>query len=114
MHTETIVKTAKSVAKKLKADAILILTETGESYSFIDGVDMPIIAATANEETFRKIDSEKKGNVHPIKLMTRGMSRAAQIEDAIVASMQKGVISDEDSTSDEPDSDFDCDHKAEC
>jgi DNA integrity scanning protein DisA with diadenylate cyclase activity len=96
MHTETIVKTAASVAKKLKANAILILTETGKSYDFIDSADMPVIVATANDETFRTLNSKKKDNVYPIKLITRGMSRTAQIEDAIVASMQKGIISDDD------------------
>lgn len=97
MYVETIVKTASKIAKKVKAKAILILTETGESYDFIDGkVDVPVIVATANDETFSVLDSKKKGGTHTIKLMTRGRSRAAHIEDAVVASMQKGIIDDGD------------------
>lgn len=96
MHTETIVKAAAKIAKKLKADAMLILTETGESYEFVDGVKIPIIAATANDEAFNLLKSKKKEGMHPIKLITRGMSRARQIEDAIVASMEEGIIRDGD------------------
>lgn len=96
MRTETIVKAALKIAKKLKADAMLILTESGESVDFVDGVSMPVVAATANDETFNLLKSKKRDGLHAIKLMTRGMSRAAQTEDAIVASMEKGIISDED------------------
>jgi DNA integrity scanning protein DisA with diadenylate cyclase activity len=94
MHTETIVKAAAKIAKKLKADAMLILTETGESSEFLDGIKIPIIAATANDVTFNLFESKKKAGFYPIKLMTRGASRDAQIEDAIAASLQEGVISD--------------------
>ncbi len=94
MHTETIVKAATKIAKKLKADAMLILTETGESSEYLDGIKIPIIVATANDETFNLLLSKKKAGFHPIKLMTRGASRDAQIEDAIVASMHDDLISD--------------------
>lgn len=96
MHTETIVKAAAKIAKKLKADAMLILTETGASYDFVDGGDMPVIAATASDETFNVLKSKKKDGLHAIKLMTRGMSREKQIEDAIAASLKEGVVSDGD------------------
>lgn len=94
-----MVKAAARIAKKVKASAILILTETGESYDFIvdTGVKIPVIAATANDETFKKINSKKKKvGTHTIKLLTREMSRNAQIEDAIVLAMQKGMLSDGD------------------
>ena len=96
MQTETIVKAAAKIAKKLKVDAMLILTETGKSSEFLDGIKIPIIAATANDETFNLLESKKKAGFHPIKLMTRGASRDAQIEDAIAASMQEDIISDGD------------------
>jgi DNA integrity scanning protein DisA with diadenylate cyclase activity len=95
MHTETIVKAASKIAKKLKADALLILTETGESFEFVDGVDIPVIAATTSDETFNLLKSKKKKGVHAIKLMTRGMPREGQIEDAIAASMKGGIIHDD-------------------
>jgi DNA integrity scanning protein DisA with diadenylate cyclase activity len=94
MQTKTIVKAATEIAKKLKADAMLILTETGESSEFLDGIKIPIIAATANDETFSLLESKKKAGFYPMKLMTRGASRDAQIEDAIAASLQGGIISD--------------------
>lgn len=96
MHTETIVKAASKIAKKLKADAMLILTETGESSEYLDGISIPVIAATASDEAFNLLKSKKDKRIHPIKLMTRGMTRSAQIEDAIVASLHKGLIHDED------------------
>jgi DNA integrity scanning protein DisA with diadenylate cyclase activity len=96
MHAETIVKTAGKIAKKLEADAMLILTETGESYEFLGGVNMPVIVATANDEVFNMLQSKKKEGLHPVKLMTRERTRTAQIEDAIVASIQEGTIDDDD------------------
>ena len=96
MPAETIVKTAARIAKKLKADAILILTETGESYGFLEGTSIPVIAATANDETFNMLQSKNRKGLYPVKLMTRERIHTAQIEDAIVASMHEGIISDDD------------------
>jgi DNA integrity scanning protein DisA with diadenylate cyclase activity len=115
MHAETMVKAAARIAKKVKAAAILILTETGEGYDFMaDGrPDIPVIVATANDETFKKIlntspkastvdltkaKPSKKKNVktYAIKLMTRGTSRTDQIADAIVVAMQKGILNEDD------------------
>lgn len=116
MHTETIVNAAARIAKKVKAAAILILTETGESYDLIvdSGPKIPVIAATANDETFQNLlkksttnamtvdllnvepSKKKKAGTYAIKLLTREMSRTAQIEDAIVVAMQKGILSEGD------------------
>lgn len=99
MHAETVVKAAARTAKKVKASAILILTETGESYDFMAdcGVKIPVIVATANDETFKKINSKKKRvGTRAIKLLTRETCRTAQIEDAIVVAMQKGMLNEED------------------
>lgn len=98
MHTETIVKAAVGIAKKVKAAAILVLTETGESYEFImkGRPKIPVIAATANDETFRNFIKKEKAKTYAIKLLTREVSRIAQIEDAIIVAMQKGILNDGD------------------
>ncbi|MEE8168326.1 MAG: diadenylate cyclase [Candidatus Hydrothermarchaeales archaeon] len=110
-----VIDSAVELAGKIKANAILVLTETGVAY---DGVmehdpDLPVIAATAKDETFDALikkamistlnidflDVEKHGRSrksYALKLMTRGASRSAQIEDAIVVSMSKGILHQDD------------------
>lgn len=99
MYTETIAKAAAQIAKKVKASAILILTETGESYDLIveNKPTIPVIAATANDEIFKSLlEKSKKKNTrtYALKLLTRETSRAGQIEDAIVLAMQNGILSE--------------------
>jgi DNA integrity scanning protein DisA with diadenylate cyclase activity len=121
-YSESIAKKAVELADTVKAAAILVLTETGESYELVAANEpkMSIIAATANDETFQTLlkksvmsslniefldveeaEKEKKAveetsRTYAIRLLTRGASQMAQIEDAIVVAMHKGILKEED------------------
>ncbi|MEE8400982.1 MAG: diadenylate cyclase [Candidatus Hydrothermarchaeaceae archaeon] len=110
MYTETIVESAVQIAKKVGATAMLVLTETGKSYDLManGNLEIPIIVATANDETYQRLlkksgvaaagdePSSIKAGGHAIKLLTREMSATSQKEDAIVIAMQKGLLNEGD------------------
>ncbi len=106
-----VIDSAAELAERIEADAILVLTETGAAYDAIMEHEpkLPVIAATANAETFDALvkkamistlnidflDAEQKrisDKTYALRLMTRGATRSAQIEDAIVVSMSKGIL----------------------
>ncbi|MFQ5814900.1 MAG: diadenylate cyclase [Candidatus Hydrothermarchaeaceae archaeon] len=109
--SDAVVNSALELAYKIKADALLVLTENGAAYDLVMQYDpkIPVIAATANDETFdyliKKVmistlnieflDAKKRKSSdrsYAVKLMTRGLSESSQIEDAVVVSMSKGIL----------------------
>jgi DNA integrity scanning protein DisA with diadenylate cyclase activity len=114
-HVEVIINSAIDIAKKLEASAIVVVTETGDSFEEFKKAKLrlPVIFATASEELFQNIlkeatestlelefmDKEVKRSlpeVHVLKLLTRKSSVAEMIEDAIVRGIEKGIIHDKD------------------
>jgi len=104
-----------SLAGRIGADAILVLTENGESFQKLveQKPGLPVIGATASEDTFQDmmreatlsavdvdfIEGDKKElpeNLFAIKLLMREISRVSQIEDAVIVAMDKGIIRDRD------------------
>ncbi len=109
--SEAVINTALELADKVKADALLVLTENGSAYDLVAQQDLkiPVIAATANDETFdylikkamistlniEFLDVEKRkgpDRSFALKLLTRGPSESSQVEDAVVISMNKGIL----------------------
>jgi DNA integrity scanning protein DisA with diadenylate cyclase activity len=113
---EAVANSAVALARDIGADALLVLTENGESFEKVIGVnpEIPVIGATANEETFQDlmrkvtlavvdvdfIEEEEKDvlprDLHAIRLMMREISRISQIEDAVIIAMDKGIVKDRD------------------
>lgn len=113
---EAVVKSAVDLAKRIKASAILVLTETGNSFDLAlkhNKDKIPMIIATPKDNTFQQlvkktmigtidvdfldVESRKQTEkVNLIKLMTRGASRSAQIEDAIAMSVGRGLLKEGD------------------
>ncbi len=113
---EAVVKSAVNLAKGIKANAILVLTETGNSFDLAlkhNKAKVPMIVATPMESTFQQlvkktmigtidvdfldVDSRKlTEKVNLIKLMTRGASRTAQIEDAVAMGVSRGLLKEGD------------------
>ncbi len=109
--SEEVIESALKLAEKIKANAIMVLTENGAAYDTVSqhAPQISVIAATANLETFDYLvkkamistlnidflDAKKrKGSdrSYAVKIMTRGASESAQIEDALVVSISKGIL----------------------
>lgn len=114
-HVEVIVNSAIDIAKKLNASAIVVVTETGDSFEEFKNakLSVPVIFATASEEIFQSmlktvtesaLDVEfvdkkvrhRRVDTHVLKLLTRKGSVARMVEDAIVRGIEKGIIHDKD------------------
>lgn len=113
---EAVVKAGVNLAKSIKASAILVLTETGNSFDLAlkhNRDKIPVIVATPRENTFQQlvkktmigtidvdfldVDERKlTEKVNLIKLMTRRVSRTAQIEDSIAMAVNRGLLKEGD------------------
>ncbi len=117
-----VIKTAVRLAKRIKVSAILVLTETGESFDILaaQNTKIPIIGATADDETFDQLvkkamistldiefldieekkrtkrSKRSKARKFAIKLLTRDTSGTARIEDALIVAFHKGIIREGD------------------
>jgi DNA integrity scanning protein DisA with diadenylate cyclase activity len=110
-----VANSAVALAQEIGADTILVLTETGEGFDRIIGLnpEIPVIGATANEEAYNKmmkkatlamvdvdlIDGEKEEmpkTLHALHLLMREISRVSHIEDAVILAMDRGIIKDRD------------------
>ena len=102
---EALVSAAMRVATKLDADAVLALTETGKTFelirsrsakSIIERVtgrrkkERKLVAATPNEETYRRLMGYSKAEV--IKLTLRSPSRIGQIQHAVWRGLREGIF----------------------
>jgi DNA integrity scanning protein DisA with diadenylate cyclase activity len=113
--SQAVVKSALELAKSIKADAILVLTETGKAYDIVVShkPELPVIAATPDDETFGQLvkkamistlnieflDVKKEDSVektYAIKLMTRELSRSALVQDALTVARYKGILREGD------------------
>lgn len=109
--SEALINSALELAKKVKADALVVITEDGSAYDLVSqqNLKIPVIAATANDETFdylikkamistlniEFLDVEKKkgpDRSYALKLLTRGPSESSAIEDTVVIAMSKGIL----------------------
>jgi len=93
--SKSVTDAAARLAKEIHADAILVMTEKGESYDMISGMKLriPVVAVTTDEATFQKIARKTKKIV---KLSTRELSKDLQAESAVVLATFKGLIKDKD------------------
>jgi|Deesub1362A_J573_1020465.scaffolds.fasta_scaffold00094_22 DNA integrity scanning protein DisA with diadenylate cyclase activity len=116
-----VAKKALEIAEAIEANAIIVLTETGEAFELIakKKPKITIIAATANDETYQSLLKEsmitslksivfvdmeedediarrEKGGVYAIRLLTRSTSIAAQIEDTVIVGLHKGILNEDD------------------
>ena len=102
---EALVSAAMRVATKLDADAVLALTETGKTFelirsrsakSIIERVtgrrkkERKLVAATPNEETYRRLMGYSKAE--GIKLTLRSPSRIGQIQHAVWRGLREGIF----------------------
>ncbi len=113
--SKTLIQEAVKLAESINVDSILLLTENEQSYEIIakSKTQLPIIVATANEETFKKLVKKamintldidfldiKKGeaskNTYAMKLTHLGSSITKGIEDAVTLGFKKGVLGDKD------------------
>ncbi len=90
---EEIVNSAVGLANNINADAILILTETGNTYHLIREKvgELDVIALTANEETYEKLSKEEESRV--IDLSVRDPTRMGQIRHAVWRGLNSQLLS---------------------
>jgi len=112
---KTLIKQAVKLAESIKANSILLLTENVESYDVIakSKTKLPIVVATAHEETFKKLvkkamintldidflditKSEASKNTYAMKLTNRETSIIKDIEEATALGMKRGVFGNKD------------------
>ncbi len=90
---EELVSAAVNLAKKIEADSILVLTETGKAYKLIkdriEGID--VIALTPNEETYKKLDKDPESKV--IDFSVRDPTRMGQIRHAVWRGLGNKMLS---------------------
>jgi DNA integrity scanning protein DisA with diadenylate cyclase activity len=95
---EAVVRAGVRLAENIRARAILVFTETGDSLELVlkhNRDKLPLIVATPRESTFQHFLSlREKANI--IKLITRRASRAAQVEDAVAMSASMGLLREGD------------------
>ena len=92
---EAIVDSAIKLAKDISADAILALTETGQTYELLkkQSGDRKVIALTANESTYEDlVDQDAK----VIDLSVRDPTRMGQIRHAVWRGLNGGLLSPKD------------------
>ncbi len=106
-----ITRSAVDLARTIKADAILVITETGAVFDELIKHDpgIPVLAASANDETYDALVKKsmlstlniefldapqvrKSNRTYALKLLTRGSMRSAQIEDALLVALSKGIL----------------------
>lgn len=90
---ESLVSTAINLATEIEADAILVLTESGGSYELLSNQasGLKIIAATPNEETAERLESEFEGKV--IRLLVRDRSRMDQVRHSVWKGLRENIFS---------------------
>lgn len=110
-----LIQQAVNLAESIKADSILLMTETIKSYDLIanSNTQVPIVVATSNEETFKKLVKKamintldidfldiKKGeaskNTFALKLTHLESSMMKGIEATVTIGVKKGVFGDKD------------------
>lgn len=90
---EEIVSAASDLAKKVDADALLALTEAGDTYDMLvdRAGDIVVIALTPNEETYERL-SERSG-AKIIDLTVRADTRIGQVRHAVWRGLNSGLLS---------------------
>ncbi len=90
---EKILISAADLAEEVKADAILVLTEKGDSYNFLKErvKSREVIAFTPNRETYEKLSKDPDSTV--IDLTVRDSSRMGQIRQAVWWGLNSGLLS---------------------
>ncbi|KXB00156.1 hypothetical protein AKJ40_01795 [candidate division MSBL1 archaeon SCGC-AAA259M10] len=80
---EHLVSSATELAKRVEADSILVLTESGKAYELIREKfeDLDVIALTPNEETYKKLEQNPESKV--IDFSVRDSTRTGQIRHAV-------------------------------
>ncbi len=96
--TREVIKTAVSLSKKLKAKALIILTETGESYEILKKLkpNIKVIVATPNMEIYESISKIKDKNTHLIKLFNRSFSIQKELKEIISIALDHEILNEND------------------
>ncbi len=89
---EEMISSAAELAKKIEADSILVLTETGQAYSMIREKfeSLNVIAMTPNEETYKELSKESQAKV--IEFSVRDPTRTGQIRHAVWRGLGSGLL----------------------
>ncbi len=89
---ESIVTSALKLANDIGADAILTLTETGETYKLLreKAGDIEVIALTPNEDTYNEL---KKEDFKVINMSVRDPTRMGQIRHAVWRGLNSHLLS---------------------
>lgn len=103
---EALVEAATRLAQRINADAILALTESGQTFELIlkrriqrslvkratkvRNRELKLVAATPNEETFERLRQSPYGKV--VKLAIRDRSRLGQIRHAVWKGLKEGIF----------------------
>lgn len=90
---ENLVSAAINLASEIKADAILVLTESGKSYELFcnNTSDLKVIAATPNEDIAENLEKDYGRKV--IKLLVRDRGRMDQIRHAVWKGLHENIFS---------------------
>lgn len=91
-----MVSAAVDLAEETEADAILTLTETGESHDFLteQAEDLDVIAMTPNEETYEKLSEDPEAKI--VNLTLRDSSRMGQIRHAVWRGLNNDLLTQGD------------------
>lgn len=89
---EELVSAAARLAKKIGADSILVLTETGKAYNLIKErlEDIDIIALTPNRETYDRLIEDSEAKV--IDFSVRDPTRTGQIRHAVWRGLSTNLL----------------------
>ena len=106
-----IIKHGLELAYDIKADALMIFTETGKSYELLKSLlkkddypkikkildkvthkDVKIIVATPNQVTYKKISYESENNIYPIFIKHREDNRCMIISSGIVHALKMKIL----------------------
>lgn len=80
---KSIISAAAKLAEEVEADAVLVLTESGEAYRMLldKATDQKVIALTPNEETYDKLSRDPDANI--IDFTVQDPTRTSQMRHAV-------------------------------
>ncbi len=116
-HVQVVMRSALQLAEELGATALLVITETGESFEELKRLrhTQRVILATPSEELFQRmlkeatesmlgvdfVDSEEHADAEMadtlvVRLLTRKSTHSEIVEEAVLRCVEKGLLHDRD------------------
>ncbi len=117
-HVQVVIRSALQLAEELGATALLVITETGESFDELKKLrhSQKVILATPSEELFQRMlkeatesmlgvefvdgkpheDAEGMEDALVVRLLTRKSTHSDIVEEAVLRCVEKGLLHDRD------------------